>query len=89
MAELCGLSNWRGQQQPQALQQQQQQAPPPQQPVYQERQGVNQLGVNTDLPKHPEYAIESSRLLTYRTWRGDMPQPADVLCRAGFYYTGE
>ena len=39
-----------------------------------------------DLPKHPEYQIESERLSTFRTWGVQSPE---ALCRAGFYYTGD
>ena len=36
-------------------------------------------------PKHPEYVGEKERLSTFRTWRILSPE---VLCQAGFFYTG-
>ena len=38
-----------------------------------------------DTPKHPEFASESERMSTFRTWGVQSPE---ILCRAGFYYTG-
>ena len=69
------------------------QAPQPQpQPQPQPRtsgtSALSAMGINTDMPKHPEYAAEASRMLTFRIWTTDRHQPADVLCRAGFFYTG-
>ncbi len=39
-------------------------------------------------PKHPEYAMESTRMASFHSWGSNMPQRADILSKAGFYYTG-
>ena len=39
----------------------------------------------SDRPKHPKYTLESERLSTFRTWG---VQPPEILCKAGFFYTG-
>ena len=41
---------------------------------------------NPEYPRHPEFALESERLSTFRTWGAQL---TESLCRAGFYYTGE
>ena len=41
---------------------------------------------NPEYPRHPEFALESERLSTFRTWRAQL---TESLSRAGFYYTGE
>ena len=39
-------------------------------------------------PKHPEFAMESTRMASFYSWGSNMPQRADLLAKAGFYYTG-
>ena len=51
-----------------------------------EAQPRNEMECIPDQPKHPKYTLESERLSTFRTWG---VQPAEVLCNAGFFYTGE
>ena len=41
---------------------------------------------NPEYPRHPEFALESERLSTFRTWGAQL---TESLSRAGFYYTGE
>ncbi|XP_055881233.1 baculoviral IAP repeat-containing protein 7-A-like [Biomphalaria glabrata] len=48
----------------------------------------SELGIVTDRPKRPEYALKSERLKTFSSWpRGHRLQPSD-LADAGFYYAG-
>ncbi|XP_060072902.1 baculoviral IAP repeat-containing protein 2-like [Ylistrum balloti] len=44
------------------------------------------LGINTDRPKHPHYAIESARLSSFRTWPTYKHQTPELLSKAGFFY---
>jgi hypothetical protein len=46
------------------------------------------LGIMMDKPKHPEYAIEASRLDTYKAWpKRSVIMPTE-LAKAGFFYIG-
>ncbi|OWF36077.1 baculoviral IAP repeat-containing protein 3-like [Mizuhopecten yessoensis] len=44
------------------------------------------LGINTDRPKHPTYAIEASRLSSFRNWPTYKHQTPEFLSKAGFFY---
>ncbi|XP_069104535.1 baculoviral IAP repeat-containing protein 7-like [Argopecten irradians] len=44
------------------------------------------LGINTDRPKFPHYAIESSRLASFRNWPTYKHQTPELLSKAGFFY---
>ena len=46
----------------------------------------SELEDNPDQPKHPKYTLESERLSTFKIWGFQTPE---VLCKAGFFYTGE
>jgi len=39
-------------------------------------------------PKHPEYALESTRLDTFKNWPIDIAQKPLQLAECGFYYLG-
>ena len=53
--------------------------------IQNEAQSLNELEDIPDRPKHPKYTLESERLSTFRTWG---VQPPEILCKAGFFYTG-
>ena len=46
------------------------------------------LGITTDRPRHPEYAIELNRLKTFTGYPQQSPVTPSVLAKAGFFYTG-
>jgi hypothetical protein len=57
---------------------------------YSTASNLNELGIETDLPKHHQYAIEENRLATYNNWPVDsMTQTPETLAQAGFFYTGQ
>ncbi|KAK3098075.1 hypothetical protein FSP39_015924 [Pinctada imbricata] len=65
------------------------------QPVYRGGDFVNQpqnnmeaLGISTDRPKHPNYAVESSRITSFRGWPQYKHQTPEQLAKAGFFYAG-
>lgn len=47
------------------------------------------LGINMDRPKHPHYAIEASRLSSYRSWPTYKHQTPEHLSKAGFFYASK
>ncbi len=46
------------------------------------------MGVVTERPQHPQYAIEASRNSTFHNWPQTVGQPPERLAKAGFFYTG-
>uniref|UniRef100_A0A2C9K5T4 RING-type domain-containing protein n=1 Tax=Biomphalaria glabrata TaxID=6526 RepID=A0A2C9K5T4_BIOGL len=48
----------------------------------------SELGIVTDRPKRPEYALKSKRLETFSSWPRDHHLTAHELSEAGFYYAG-
>ncbi|XP_052243809.1 baculoviral IAP repeat-containing protein 3-like isoform X1 [Dreissena polymorpha] len=54
------------------------------------RNGLNSehLGIITDRPKHPLYAIESQRLRSFHGWPPYRHQTPQQLAEAGFWYAG-
>ena len=49
----------------------------------------NDLGIVTVRPRHPQFAIEASRLKSYnRNWPSNLTQTPDLLSSAGFFYLG-
>lgn len=46
------------------------------------------LGIVTDRPKHPNYAIESQRLSSFQGWPSYRHQTPKQLAEAGFFYAG-
>ena len=70
----------------------QQQVPPwlPQNNTSNERDtGMSAMGINMDIPKHPEYATIEARLTTFKEPNWVNSQPIQDLANAGFYYTKE
>lgn len=47
------------------------------------------LGIITDRPKHPQYAIESQRLSSFQGWPPYKHQTPQQLADAGFWYAGK
>jgi len=47
------------------------------------------LGIVTDKPKHPEYAIMTKRLESFETWPRSNPMRPQYLAEAGLVYTGK
>ena len=47
------------------------------------------LGIVTDRPKHPQYAIESQRLSSFQGWPPYRDQTPQQLAEAGFWYAGK
>lgn len=50
--------------------------------------GAAILGIVTDRPKHPQYAIESQRLASFQGWPPYKHQTPQQLAEAGFWYAG-
>uniref|UniRef100_A0A2C9JNY1 RING-type domain-containing protein n=1 Tax=Biomphalaria glabrata TaxID=6526 RepID=A0A2C9JNY1_BIOGL len=48
----------------------------------------SELGIVTDRPKRPEYALKSERLKTYSNWPRDHRLQPSELADAGFFYAG-
>ncbi|KAH9510061.1 hypothetical protein Btru_043406 [Bulinus truncatus] len=48
----------------------------------------SELGIVTDRPKRPEYALRSERLKTFSSWPRGHHIQSSVLADAGFYYAG-
>ncbi|XP_076078107.1 baculoviral IAP repeat-containing protein 7-like [Mytilus galloprovincialis] len=46
------------------------------------------LGINTERPKNPQYAVESSRISTFRNWPTYKHQTPETLGSAGFFFAG-
>ncbi|WAR06732.1 BIR7A-like protein [Mya arenaria] len=46
------------------------------------------LGIVTDRPKHPQYAIEAQRLASFQSWLPYKHQTPQQLAEAGFWYAG-
>ncbi|XP_067674541.1 baculoviral IAP repeat-containing protein 7-B-like [Haliotis asinina] len=46
------------------------------------------MGISTDRPKNPTYAVTSARIKSYVAWPHSCPTPVD-LAEAGFFYTGQ
>ena len=44
--------------------------------------------VFTSPPKHPQYALMSIRLETFKSWPPNIPQTAQVMAECGYYYAG-
>ena len=47
------------------------------------------LGILTARPCNPQFAIESSRLMSFSDWPTNLAQTPDQLSSAGFFYIGE
>lgn len=47
------------------------------------------LGIITDRPKQPQYAIESQRLASFQSWPAYKHQTPQQLAEAGFWYAGK
>ena len=47
------------------------------------------LGINTERPKFPQYAVVSKRTDSYKSWPTYIPLKPDVLIDAGLVYTGK
>ena len=50
---------------------------------------LSELGIETDLPKHHAFAVESVRLATFNNWPSDIRQKPADLAKAGFFYIGQ
>merc|ERR1719383_541514 len=48
----------------------------------------DELGILTVRPCNPQFAIEASRLESYRKWPSNLAQTPDQLSSAGFFYVG-
>lgn len=46
------------------------------------------LGINTDRPKHTNYAVESTRMTSFNNWPQYKHQTPQQLAAAGFFYAG-
>jgi len=46
------------------------------------------LGIVTDRPKHPNMAIEATRIGSYTSWPTGKSQTPQQLAKAGFFYAG-
>lgn len=46
------------------------------------------LGINTDRPKHANFAVESTRLTSFNNWPQYKHQTPQQLAAAGFFYAG-
>ncbi|XP_071115031.1 baculoviral IAP repeat-containing protein 7-like [Haliotis cracherodii] len=46
------------------------------------------LGIVTDRPRHPQYAVEASRVSSFRNWPSGKEQTPQMLAKAGFFYAG-
>lgn len=46
------------------------------------------LGIMTERPKNPRFAVEAVRAATFRNWPQRMKQTPELLAKAGFYYAG-
>ncbi|XP_046545605.1 LOW QUALITY PROTEIN: baculoviral IAP repeat-containing protein 7-like [Haliotis rubra] len=46
------------------------------------------LGIVTDRPRHPQYAVEASRVSSFRNWPSGKEQTPEMLAKAGFFYAG-
>lgn len=47
------------------------------------------MGINTERPKNPQYAVESSRISTFRNWPTYKHQTPEALGSAGFFFAGK
>ncbi|XP_067676028.1 baculoviral IAP repeat-containing protein 7-B-like [Haliotis asinina] len=50
---------------------------------------ADSLGIVRNNPKHPQYAVESTRLRTFKDWPSQMKQKPEDLAKAGMYYLGK
>ncbi|KAL5011157.1 hypothetical protein ScPMuIL_013462 [Solemya velum] len=46
------------------------------------------LGVNTERPRHPQYAVEAVRVSSFQNWPTYKSQTPQMLAKCGFYYAG-
>lgn len=46
------------------------------------------LGINTDRPKHANFAVESTRLTSFNNWPQYKHQTPQQLAASGFFYAG-
>ena len=46
------------------------------------------LGIVTDRPRHPNYAVEAVRLNSFVNWPSTKEQTPQMLAKAGFFYAG-
>jgi hypothetical protein len=46
------------------------------------------LGIVTDRPKHPQMAVEATRIASYTAWPTGKHQTPQQLAKAGFFYAG-
>ena len=53
------------------------------------RSSLEELGIETDLPKHHHMALEESRHATFDNWPRNLTQKPEDLVKAGFYYVGK
>jgi hypothetical protein len=56
---------------------------------YQPMSNMEAMGINTERPKNPQYAIESSRISTFRNWPTYKHQTPEALGSAGFFFAGK
>jgi hypothetical protein len=56
---------------------------------YQPMSNMEAMGINTERPKNPQYAVESSRISTFRNWPTYKHQTPEALGSAGFYFVGK
>ena len=50
----------------------------------------DELGILTEHPSNPQFAIEGSRIESFKhKWPSNLAQTPDTLSSAGFYYVGE
>lgn len=66
-----------------------QQPPNPAAIVVDSQSNMEILGIITDRPKQPQYAIESQRLATFQSWPTYKHQTPQQLAEAGFWYAGK
>ena len=64
--------------------------PPPPGDAGSESLSEDDLGILTVRPCNPQFAIEASRLESYKgKWPSNLPQTPDQLSSAGFFYVGK
>ncbi|KAH3819957.1 hypothetical protein DPMN_121701 [Dreissena polymorpha] len=55
----------------------------------QETEALSRFGIQTRMPKHPNFAIPDSRRLTFGNSPEQLNDRAEEFARAGFFYTGK
>ena len=56
--------------------------------VNQPQSNMAALGISTERPRHPNYAVEATRVTSYRNWPQYKHQTPEQLAKAGFFFAG-